>query len=49
MKADPVPGQISSLYLYLRQAVEQSGSNFDKAIEGDHSAPYKCDARHGAG
>jgi len=33
MKADTVPGQISSLYPYLRQAVEQSGGNFDKAIE----------------
>jgi len=35
MKADTVPGQISSLYPYLRQAVEQSGGNFDKAIEGN--------------
>jgi carbonic anhydrase len=33
MKAETVPGQISSLYPYLRQAVEQSGGNFDKAIE----------------
>ncbi len=30
MKADTVPGQISSLYSPLRQAVEQSGGNFDK-------------------
>ena len=35
MKADPVPGQISSLYPHLRQAVETSGGNFDKAIEGN--------------
>jgi carbonic anhydrase len=35
MKADTVPGQISSLYPHLRQAVEQSGGNFDKAIEGN--------------
>jgi len=33
MKADSVPGQISSLYPYLRAAVEQSAGNFDKAIE----------------
>lgn len=33
MKADSVPGQISSLYPHLRQAVEQSGGSFDKAIE----------------
>jgi carbonic anhydrase len=35
MKADSVPGQISSLYPHLRQAVEQSGGNFDKAIESN--------------
>ncbi len=35
MKADTVPGQISSLYPHLRQAVEQSGGNLDKAIEGN--------------
>src|SRR5215831_339736 len=35
MKADTVPGQISTLYPRLRQAVEQSGDNFDKAIEGN--------------
>ena len=35
MKADTVPGQISSLYPHLRQAVEQSGGNFDNAIEGN--------------
>jgi carbonic anhydrase len=33
MKADPVPGQISSLYPHIRQAVEQSQGNVDKAIE----------------
>jgi carbonic anhydrase len=33
MKADSVPGQISSLYAPLRRAVEQSGGNFDQAIE----------------
>lgn len=33
MKADSVPGQISTLYPPLRQAVEQSGGNFAKAIE----------------
>jgi carbonic anhydrase len=32
MKADTVPGQISTLYRHLRQAVEQSGGDFDKAI-----------------
>jgi len=35
MKADSVPGQISSLYPHLRQAVEQSGGGFDKAIEAN--------------
>ncbi len=35
MKADAVPGQISALYPPLRQAVEQSGGNFDKAIEAN--------------
>ena len=35
MKADSVPGQISSLYPHLRQAVEQSGGSFDKAIEAN--------------
>lgn len=33
MKADSVPGQISTLYPCLRQAVEKSDGNFDKAIE----------------
>ena len=33
MKADNVPGQISSLYPHLRPAVEQSAGNLDKAIE----------------
>jgi carbonic anhydrase len=32
MKADTVPGQISSLYPHLRHAVEQSGGDVDKAI-----------------
>jgi carbonic anhydrase len=32
MKADTVPGQISTLYPHLRQAVEQSGGTFEKAI-----------------
>ena len=35
MKADDVPGQISTLYLSLRQAVEQSGGDLDKAIEAN--------------
>jgi carbonic anhydrase len=35
MKADAVPGQISTLYKHLRPAVEQSGGNIDKAIEGN--------------
>jgi len=35
MKADSVPGQISSLYPHLRQAVEQSGGSLDKAIEAN--------------
>jgi carbonic anhydrase len=35
MKADSVPGQISALYQHLRPAVEQSGGNFDKAIEAN--------------
>jgi len=35
MKADTVPGQISSLYPHLRQAVEQSGGSFERAIEGN--------------
>src|SRR5215469_1751322 len=35
MKADAVPGQISSLYPHLRQAVEQSGGSFDKAIDAN--------------
>lgn len=33
MKADTVPGQISSLYQHLQPAVEQSGGDFQKAIE----------------
>ena len=32
MKADAVPGQISSLYPHLRLAVEQSGGDLNKAI-----------------
>jgi carbonic anhydrase len=35
MKADTVPGQISALYPPLRQAVERSGGNLDKAIEAN--------------
>lgn len=35
MKAGSVPGQISTLYPHLRQAVEQSGGSFDKAIEAN--------------
>lgn len=34
-KADAAPGQISSLYPHLRQAVEQAGGNFDQAIQGN--------------
>ena len=33
MKADAVPGQISTLYSALRPAVAQSGGDVDKAIE----------------
>jgi carbonic anhydrase len=33
MKADSVPGQISSLYPPLRPAVEQSAGNMERAIE----------------
>jgi carbonic anhydrase len=35
MKADAVPGQISSLYPHLRRAVEQSGGNLDGAIKAN--------------
>jgi len=35
MKADAVPGQISSLYPHLRRAVEQSGGNMDGAIKAN--------------
>ena len=35
MKADTVPGQISTLYPHLRQEVEQSGGNYDKATEAN--------------
>jgi carbonic anhydrase len=35
MKADAVPGQISTLYLPLQRAVEQSGGNIDTAIEAN--------------
>lgn len=35
MIAESVPGQISTLYPHLRQAVEQSGGNLDRAIEGN--------------
>ena len=33
MQAEAVPGQISSLYPHLRQAVAQSGGDFDKAVQ----------------
>src|SRR5580700_2309253 len=35
MKADAVPGQISALYPCLRQAVEKSGGDFEKAIRAN--------------
>jgi carbonic anhydrase len=35
MKADAVPGQISSLYRHLQPAVEQSGGNVDRAVEAN--------------
>jgi carbonic anhydrase len=35
MKAESVPGQISSLYFHLHGAVEESGGNLDKAIEAN--------------
>ncbi|MGC2765447.1 MAG: carbonic anhydrase [Candidatus Acidiferrum sp.] len=35
MKADAVPGQISTLYPHLRQAVEQSGGNVATAIQAN--------------
>jgi carbonic anhydrase len=35
MKADTVPGQISSLYPHLRRAVEQSGGDVDQAIKAN--------------
>jgi carbonic anhydrase len=35
MKAETVPGQISTLYPPLRPAVQQSGGNLDKAIEAN--------------
>lgn len=35
MKAEKVPGQISSLYPYLRPAVEQSAGIVDKAISAN--------------
>lgn len=35
MKADSVPGQISTLYPHLRPAVERSDGNFTKAIEAN--------------
>jgi carbonic anhydrase len=35
MKAESVPGQISSLYFHLHRAVEESGGNVDKAIEAN--------------
>jgi carbonic anhydrase len=41
MKADPVPGQISSLYQHLRPGVEKSGGSLEKAIE--ENAKYQAD------
>ncbi|MGB7727644.1 MAG: carbonic anhydrase [Candidatus Acidiferrum sp.] len=41
MKADPVPGQISSLYSHLRPAVEKSGGSLEKAIE--ENAKFQAD------
>jgi len=35
MKAEPVPGQISTLYPHLRQAVDRSDGNLDKAIKAN--------------
>jgi carbonic anhydrase len=35
MKGDAVPGQISTLYLGLRHAVDKSDGNFAKAIEAN--------------
>jgi carbonic anhydrase len=35
MKADAVPGQISTLYPHLRRAVEQSGGNVATAIQAN--------------
>lgn len=35
MKAEAVPGQISTLYAHIRPAVEQSGGNVEKAIEAN--------------
>jgi carbonic anhydrase len=35
MKADTVPGQISTLYPRLRQAVEQAAGDFDRAIDAN--------------
>src|SRR5262252_3588175 len=35
MKADAVPGQISTLYPHLRLAVEQSGGDFEQAIKAN--------------
>jgi len=35
MKAEAVPGQISTLYPHLRQAVQQAGGSLEKAIEAN--------------
>jgi carbonic anhydrase len=35
MKAEAVPGQISTLYARLHQAVDRAGGDFDKAIEAN--------------
>jgi carbonic anhydrase len=35
MKADAVPGQISTLYQYIQSSVENSGGDFAKAISNN--------------
>jgi carbonic anhydrase len=41
MKADTVPGQISTLYQHLKSAVDQSGGSLEKAIV--NNAQYQAD------
>ena len=38
LKSEQVPGQISSLYPYLRPAVERSGGNLQQAVEANARA-----------